>query len=163
MRYAAPMAHLHDQTSVECPVAETQSRLEAYFASLRAADGVVRLRLRVPMSCSPTSPGLSLDREVRVEARRARDESNLNDVIRIAWTPEGSVVFPKFEGTLVVLGGEDPNLSYIELDGTYVPPLGTAGEVFDAAIGHQIAQSTARQFLKDLKRASSASDPKGGH
>jgi nucleotide-binding universal stress UspA family protein len=58
----------------------------------------------------------------------------------------------KFKSALLVRGAEDPSRSYIELDGTYVPPLGTIGEVFDAAIGHQIPQSSAREFLRDLKR-----------
>lgn len=60
---------------------------------------------------------------------------------------------PKFEGTLVVWGEGERNRSYIELDGAYRPPLGTAGQILDEAIGHRIAESTAREFLKDLKRA----------
>src|SRR5580700_7006607 len=78
LSYTAPMTHLRDRTSVECPAAETQSRLEVYFASLRAADGVARLRLRVPMISSANVLGVSLVRDVRVEAHRARDELNLN-------------------------------------------------------------------------------------
>ena len=39
----------------------------------------------------------------------------------------------KFEGALLVRGAKDPSRSYIELDGTYVPSLGPAGEVFDAS------------------------------
>jgi hypothetical protein len=147
------MTHLRDRTSVECPAAETQSRLEVYFASLRAADGVARLRLRVPMISSANVLGVSLVRDVRVEAQRARDELNLNDLIRIRWGPEGRAVVPCFDGTLVVWAEDDADRSYIELDGTYEPPLGTAGAIFDEMIGHRIAQSTAREFLKDLKCA----------
>jgi len=105
------------------------------------------------MKRSPNSFGLAIDREVRVEAWRARDDQNLNDIIRINWAPEGSVALPKFQGTLVAWGDGAPRSSYIELDGLYDPPLGVAGQVFDAAIGHKIAESTAREFLEDLKRA----------
>ena len=147
------MTHLRDQMSVEGTVAETESRLEAYFASLRTADGVSRLRLRVPVKALPNSFALSLDREVRVEARQARDDQNLNDLIRIKWGPEGKAILPTFEGTLVVSREGDPHRSCIELDGAYQPPLGTGGEVFDLAIGQRIAQSTAHEFLEDLKRA----------
>jgi hypothetical protein len=142
------MTHLRDQTSVRGAVAETKARLEAYFASRRGLDGIARLRLRVPVS--GPAQGLFSDRDVRIEAWLDREDQNLNDLIRITWTPEGSVVFPKFAGTLVVRG--EPNVSYIELDGDYKPPTGAAGEVFDETIGHRIAQATAREFLKDLKR-----------
>jgi hypothetical protein len=144
------MTHLRDQTSLRGTVTQTEARVESYFASRRGLDGIARMRLRVPVD--GMAQGLSLDREVRIEAWRDRDDQKLNDLIRIRWTPEGSVIFPRFEGTLVVWGEDDPELSFIELDGDYEPPLGGAGELFDEAIGHRIAQSTAREFLKDLKR-----------
>ncbi|MGA8576669.1 MAG: hypothetical protein WB609_13415 [Candidatus Cybelea sp.] len=144
------MPHLRDRTSVRGTVTETEVRLESYFASRRGLDGIARFRLRVPVN--GTSQGLFLDREVRIEAWRDRDDQNLNDRILVRWTPEGSVVFPKFAGTLVVWGKGDRELSFIELDGDYKPPLGAAGELFDEAIGHRIAQSTGRELLKDLKR-----------
>jgi hypothetical protein len=142
------MTHLRDQTSVRGTVTQAEARLESYFASRRGLDGIARLRLRVPVS--GTSPGLFIAREVRIEAWRDRDDQMLNDLIRIRWAPEGSVVFPKFAGTLVVRGESDPDLSFIELDGDYKPPLGSAGELFDETIGHRIAQLTARELLKDV-------------
>jgi hypothetical protein len=68
--YAVRMARLSDRTSVGCPSAEAESRVESYFDSRRAPDGVTRMRLRVPLH-GVNSLGLSLDREVRVEARAA--------------------------------------------------------------------------------------------
>jgi hypothetical protein len=144
------MTHLREQISVASPAEMTEFRLENYLASLRGSNGVAKLRLRVPID-APL--GVSVDREVRVEARRGRDDENLNDLIRISWSPEGRTVLPSFSGTLVVWGETGKKLSYIELDGAYTPPLGTAGQVFDETIGRQIAESTAREFLKDLKRA----------
>jgi hypothetical protein len=151
------MAHLRDQTSARGTVAQTEARIESYFASRRGLDGIARMRVSVPVN--GTSQRLFLDREVRIEAWRDRDDQNLNDLIRIRWTPEGSVVFPQFKGTLVVRGEEDPELSFIELDGDYEPPLGAAGELFDETIGHHIAQSTAREFFKDLKRGMESQTP----
>ncbi len=153
------MAHLHAQTAVECPLAETEARLDAYFAALQGADGIARMRLRVPVGGFHAALGLSLDREVRVEAARGRDEQNLNDLTRITWTPEGRAVFPQFEGTLVVWAGDDGASSRIEIDGAYLPPCGVAGQVFDEAIGHRIAASTAREFLADVKRAIESPPP----
>ena len=143
------MAHLRAQRSVRGSIAETEAALESYFASLRDRDGVARLRLRVPMS----GHALAIDREVRVEARRGRDSQNLNDLTLVSWHPEGSIVFPAFTGTLIVSGDDDPGCSLIELEGDYTPPMGATGELFDAAIGHRIAESTARELLGDLKRA----------
>jgi hypothetical protein len=70
------MRRLRDKTSIERPVDQTQHGLERFLASLRGRDGICRLRLRVPMDASPY--GLSLDREVHIEATRARDEQTLD-------------------------------------------------------------------------------------
>ena len=93
------MVRLHDKTSVERPVDQTQHGLERFLASLRRRDGICRLRLRVPMDASRY--GLSHGREVHIEATRARDEQTLDGVIQITWTPEGSTVFPRFENVFV--------------------------------------------------------------
>ncbi|HMF29646.1 MAG TPA: hypothetical protein VKE42_12780 [Candidatus Cybelea sp.] len=124
-------------------------RLERFFETLRGKDGVSRLRLRVPTD--GRARGLSIDREVCVEARRTRGEASLNDLMLITWVPEGTGVFPAFEGILIVRS--ENGTSSIELDGTYTPPFGAAGQVFDATIGHRIAESTAHELLKDLKAA----------
>jgi hypothetical protein len=145
------MPRLRDRTSVERPLEQTKSRLEAFFLALRGKDGIAHLRLRVPTD-GPTR-GLSIDRQVRVEARRARGEASIDDLTLITWMPEGTAIFPTFEGILIVRGESDSDVSSIELDGSYTPPFGVAGQAFDAAIGHRIAQSTARELLKDIKNA----------
>jgi len=142
------MKELRERTALECPSEEAEAGLVAFFAARQEADGVTRLRLRVPMDGSL----ISIEREVRVEARETRDEQNLNNQIALSWQPEGSVIFPRFEGTLVAWGEDDPEISYIELRGHYTPPLGPAGQIFDEAIGFAIAQATAQAFLSDVKR-----------
>ena len=124
-------------------------RLEQFFESLRGKDGISRLRVRVPTD-GPTRE-LAIEREVCVEAHRPRGEASLNDLVLIKWIPEGTGVFPRFEGILIVRSHDEK--SSIELDGSYTPPFGVAGQVFDAAIGHRIADATARELLKDLKAA----------
>ncbi|MGA7571447.1 MAG: hypothetical protein WBG27_08925 [Candidatus Aquilonibacter sp.] len=141
------MKELRERAMVECPVEQTEAGLIAFFAVRQDADGLTRMRLRVPMDGT-----LSLEREVRIEAREGRDDDNLNKVVRVAWEPEGTVIFPRFEGTLLAWGEDDPTRSSIELRGHYTPPLGAAGQVFDELIGFQIAQATAREFLRDIKR-----------
>ncbi|MEO7202906.1 MAG: hypothetical protein ABI431_08560 [Candidatus Tumulicola sp.] len=148
------MTHLHDRTAVVGLARKVAADVDHYFSLGCCSGGVGRVRLRVPLQGAPY--GVSLDREVRVEAWRARDDRNLNDVIRISWASEGGVVFPTFSGTLVVRGEADPTRSSIELDGHYQPPLGAAGELFDEAIGHRMAQSTVRELLEDIKRSMSS-------
>ncbi len=146
--YGLCMTELREQAPVQCTAAEAEAGLSAFFAARQGADGVTRMRLRVPMD----GGSISLEREVRVEARIGRTEDNLNNVVRIAWQPEGSVIFPNFEGVLVAWGEDDPQQSFLELRGHYAPPLGAAGQLFDELIGYKIAQATAREFLRDIKR-----------
>ena len=146
------MTLLSASASIDCPPAATQLRLAEYFASLCKADGVARMRLRVPMTNASGALALALSREVRIEVQPVPKEQDLDDRIFIAWEPEGRTVLPRFEGTLVVRADEC-NGSWIELDGSYRPPFDGVGQIFDNAIGHRIAESTAREFLKDLKRA----------
>lgn len=153
------MTHLRERTVVNCPIDEAEARLSAYLESLRDAGGTARVRLRVRVRGSSAALGLSLDREVRVEATRARDEQGLKDVTRIAWRPEGKAVFPPFEGTLAVRAGEDGKTSRIELDGEYLPPFGAAGQIFNEMIGRRLAASTARELLADVKRAIESPPP----
>ncbi len=142
------MKELREQVPVVCPVEQTEAGLSAFFAARQDSDGVTHMRLRVPMDGS----ALSLEREVRVQAQVGRDDDNLNNVVRIAWEPENSVIFPRFEGTLLAWGEDNPTESSIELRGHYTPSLGAAGQVFDETIGYEIAQATAREFLRDIKR-----------
>ena len=147
------MRRLRDRIQIDLPLDETQPRIDAYFESLRGAGGVATVRLRVPIKGTGAALGLSIEREVCIEARNTRDDNNLNDVVRVAWRAEGSSLFPEFKGVLVVWAEADPQRSFVEIDGEYKPPLGMTGEIFDAIAGVQIAKSTAREFLNDLKRA----------
>ena len=146
------MTRLRDTALIDRPIQTTREGLERFFLSLRGKDGIARLHLRVPTDSAPHGYGISLDREVRIEARPAGSEFG-QAFIEIAWMAEGLLVFPRFDGKLRIFRNGDPNHTRIELEGSYTPPFGPAGQLFDAAIGHRIAQRTAREFLKDLKDA----------
>lgn len=144
------MPPLREATRVGRTVEQALAALDRFFVSLKSPNGVARLRLRVPTDGTKRY-GLSLDREVRVEARPAREPED--NVFEISWVPEGTAIFPRFDGKLFVTGFGNPNVSYVEVDGFYTPPFGTAGQIFDAVLGQRIARATAREFLKDLKAA----------
>lgn len=143
---------LRDHIAVACSVSDADSRLESFFARGRNDDGITHLTLRVPLVSVAGFSGLALEHGVRVRAWRDRDDQNLNDLIRIRWEPQGGGPYPAFEGTLVTWGESDPQRTFIELDGTYEPPIGAGGETFDAAVGHAIARRTARALLDDIAR-----------
>jgi hypothetical protein len=145
------MTRLKESTLLDCTADQTQQGLDDFFNSLQKRDGTARFRLRVPVR-GATEYGLALDREVVIEARRPLRGGEISERFEIAWMSEGSV-FPRFEGTLSIGGKNDSGRCCIELDGSYTPPFDGAGKIFDAAIGHQIAQATALEFLKDLKSA----------
>ncbi len=142
------MPRLSDRIAVDCSVEQTSRGIDRFLNSFKGRDGVARLRLRVPTDGPPH--GFAIDREVRIEVRRPTEAGEGTIIV---WKPEGTVALPTFEGTLVACSNGVPDRSYIELEGSYTPPFGVAGQIFDAAIGKRIAQATAREFLKDLKAA----------
>ena len=141
------------QASVECPIEQAQARVEQFFRARQGADGTTHFAMRVPFEAIPQMKGLALDHEVLVEAHTGRDEQNLNPVVRLAWRPFGDVPLPSFDGTLTTWAEGDPNRTFLELDGKYFAPLGTAGELFDETIGHAIAERTANDLINQIALA----------
>lgn len=94
---------------------------------------------------------MPLVRNVNVTASRRRDAQNLNEEIAITWVPVGDGPFPTFSCRLIVWSEERRDEAFIQLEGSYEPPLGEAGQVFDAAIGSALAQRTAAGFLRDIR------------
>ena len=146
------MRRLRDTVAVKCPIDQAQARIEGFFAGRRGADGQVRLSLRVPLK-GAAGNAFALDHEVCVDARVARDDQNLNDVVRVSWKGDDDFPLPAFAGTLLTWSEGNPKLTFVELDGTYTAPLGDAGAVFDAALGRRIAQRTAKDLLAQIAAA----------
>ncbi len=146
------LAHEH----VRCPSDRLDRYVAAYLQSLRRDDGTIHLKLRVPAR----TLGLSLEHEVVATAEFGPDPSGLNRVLNIHWEPEGGGPFPVFSGMLEAEPVDGPSGdvppgddSLLALDGGYDPPGGTAGRVFDEAIGYSIARSCARALLEQLRDA----------
>jgi hypothetical protein len=141
------LAHEH----VRCPSGLLDRYVASYLESQRRADGTVHLKLGVP-SRTLDHVGLSLEREVIAQVAFGPDPSGLNRVLNIGWEPEGGGPYPSFSGMLnaePIDGSEDDSL--LVLDGSYEPPGGGPGRVFDEAIGFSIARSSARALLEQLR------------
>ncbi len=134
----------------------TEDSILRYFESRRGSDGTIKIGLRIALRDFGVPANLAVEHDVAVDVAKRRDAENINDEIAVSWTPIDDGAFPKFAGRLIVWSEERADESFIELEGTYEPPLGTAGEFFDAAIGYLIAQRTAQAFLTDLKDAAVA-------
>jgi hypothetical protein len=82
--------------------------------------------------------------------RRGRDPENLNDTFYVDWAPAGDGPYPTFSGFMNVYSENDPRFSRLEVDGTYVPPGGLLGRVFDAAVGRRMARTSMADFIDRL-------------
>lgn len=143
------MTELRESIPIDVPADQAERCIFQYFERYRRPDGFIEIPLQVMLADFGVPGGVSISRTVTVHIARQRDAQNLNDEIAIRWDPGEGQPFPSLHGTLTVWGESRKN-AYIELRGTYEPPLGTAGQIFDDAVGHLIAKRTARQFLLTL-------------
>jgi hypothetical protein len=70
-----------------------------------------------------------------------------NDAVAFAWKPQWRG-FPPFGATLTVrAAGQD---SQLVLEGSYDPPAGAAGRLFDLIVGKGLARRTMDGLLRDI-------------
>jgi hypothetical protein len=74
----------------------------------------------------------------------------------VHWKAEGGGAFPVFHGRLTVEADEDYNSFWLAIDGSYDPPGGLAGKMFDAVVGHRFAVETTRNLLSAMRDAAEA-------
>lgn len=75
------------------------------------------------------------------------ESGRMHDEIRIFWE-SGSTVLPSFSGT--VRFRIDRDRTRVLIEGTYAPPLGFAGRVFNEIVGKRIARATLRALAHRL-------------
>jgi hypothetical protein len=92
---------------------------------------------------------LIVERSADLVLKHARDYPGY-EIMDIEWRAHDGGLYPVFCGTLSV-ENVTGNYCRLDLDGSYVPPLGLAGAVFDAVAGHKIALATARELLDDIR------------
>jgi hypothetical protein len=132
---------------VRCPFSVAHDYAEDFLRDA-AAGGV---ELHVPLrDVAPTREG-HLRRRVRLVAQRIRDEHDpgrVHDALEIDWAA-GTRFFPDFHGALR-LRIDTVETTRLSLEGTYQPPFGAPGRVFDLIVGRRIAQATLRDLLRRL-------------
>lgn len=130
-------------------VERTEQHLRCYIENRRDAHGAVVLPMRVEMP-KALADDLSLAHDVVVSVRSGKDASGLNRTLLVEWNPAGGGPYPHFKGMLNVLGDPDPNVSHLEIDGSYQAPVGEFGQLFDAVVGARIARASMSDLLGRL-------------
>jgi hypothetical protein len=129
---------INEKSLVHAPLGSANRFLERYFAAHAAPHGEgARVVLRAGDLAMPAVVTL-------VAAKRAGD---MNPRYAVHWEAEKPGPYPVFDGELTIDGDEDYNAFWLVLDGGYRPPGGLAGGVFDAVMGHRIAETVTRGLL----------------
>jgi hypothetical protein len=140
------MTRIRESAAVQYPAVQLQRLLDKYMDERRRADGSICLPLRVGLH-KGRRDGLFVDHDIVMRFRRGRDPQNLNDTFYVDWIPAGDGPYPTFTGFMNVYSEKDPRFSRLEIDGTYVPPGGFLGRVFDAAVGSRVARASIVDFV----------------
>jgi len=136
------MTSIVEKDLVHAPLASADRLLQAFFAAHPVPEGAgARIVLRAGESAQPAIVGLT----------RAHRPQDMTPRYAIHWEAEGGGLYPNFDGELSVEADEDYNAFWFVLNGTYVPPGGVPGQLFDAAIGRHIAEATARGLLNEMR------------
>ena len=138
------------EREVRCPFSVAHEYAEDFFGSIerRGADVAVPLNLLVPTVGGRVSHGVS------ISVNRRPDEAatgKANDALEIDWSA-GTAFFPDFRGVLRlrIASVDETRLS---LEGSYRPPFGPLGTLFDTLAGRRIAWSTMRDLIERLADA----------
>jgi hypothetical protein len=96
-------------------------------------------------------PGKLLRAAVVQEAAQIRDvtdDTMVHEALMVIWQSRLRLPLPDFHGLLTVRV-RAPGTE-VSIQGSYVPPFGIAGQLFDSAIGYRIARVTLQKLLDDI-------------
>ena len=132
---------------VRCPFSVAHDYAEDFLED--AAGRAVEVR--VPLRDFIWAVRGRLHRPVKMVFKRHRDDTEAgrhHDAMLIDWQA-GTAFFPDFHGTLRlrIASVETTRLTF---EGTYVPPFGPPGRVFDVLVGRRIAHATMADLLERI-------------
>jgi hypothetical protein len=136
------MSEISVKDLVRAPLASADQLLNAFFAAHPAPNGDgARVTLRAAEMAQPAIVALS----------KAHRPDDMTPRYAVHWEAEAGGPFPVFDGELTIGADEDYSAFWLVLNGAYEPPGGVAGKVFDAVLGHRIAESTAAGLLAEMR------------
>ncbi len=137
------MNEIHEFLTVLIPFEDVPAAIRAYTESLAERDGKRVTPIRISVA------DITIERSVDLLLVHAREYPGF-EIMDIRWGPHDGGPYPTFAGTLSV-EEVGPTFSRLDLDGTYEPPMGIAGKMIDAVVGHHFAIAGARALLNDIK------------
>lgn len=140
------MTSIKESLCIPCPYVRARAYLRDMLqdAAVGGKPQLLHLTATVP------GTGIEIEKGVRVTYSRGSDPMYFDEPWSVCWTPEPGGVYPAFSGTLTVRADEDYTSAILELEGTYSPPMGAAGKVFDKTLGRRIAGLTMQSLLQNL-------------
>jgi hypothetical protein len=143
-------SELRQMTLVSCPTAQAVKRIETFVKTFGVVTGgVTTIPFGFDLASTDGGGAVRVEHGVRLHVSIEGSPSNVNQVFAIDWKPSTGGPFPSFDGELTI-ENENYDSFWLELRGTYRPPFGVLGSVFDAIAGKRIAAQSARELLAKM-------------
>jgi hypothetical protein len=136
------MSRVAERALIRAPLASAARFMTAFVAANAAPGGKgARIVLHVGGFSEPAIVTLT----------PAHAPGDMEPRFGVHWEAEGGGAFPVFYGELVIEADDDYNTFWVAIDGTYEPPGGLAGKVFDVVIGERLAAETTKNLLETIR------------
>jgi hypothetical protein len=136
------MSTLVERQIVQAPLASAARLLAAYIAANPASGGT---GARVVLHAA------DFNRPAIVTIAPAPRPGDMAPRYAVHWEAEGGGPYPVFDGSLTVEGDNDYDSFWLVVDGSYEPPAGLAGKLFDAVVGNRIASTATQNLLVTIR------------
>jgi hypothetical protein len=137
--------------TVTTPSSFALAFMNTYFLERGSETNGAQLALRFPLPRFIID-GLTLEKRVLVRLKYTASSSSSDHPLMIDWQPLGNGPLPAFTGTLAATQQTDTRCT-LAIDGSYLPPGGPAGAIFDQLIGVRIANATITALLEQFKKS----------
>lgn len=96
--------------------------------------------------------GFELGRDVVIELGEFHADDDLRGTLPVKWrAAKGHLLFPTMNATLEVSAlSLHPPLVQVTLAGTYAPPLGSVGALFDQMFDRRLAEAVVHRFVGEV-------------
>ena len=146
-RVVAP-SHVKVETTVDCPFSLVLDEADHIFELVRSSGPEVRIAFRdmgLPFSGGFARRVITRSKWQPDLTERGRE----HDEVVFEWDAR-SRLLPTFRGTMRFRVGSISQTRVI-IEGSYLPPLGRFGRLFDRLIGEKLARVTLKSSLRHLK------------